>query len=186
MLGELGRFAGAIAFIKRAIELDPLNPMTREAECRSLYRGRNYPKAEAMALRLIATNPKRRPAKIVLASIQILTGRSAAAAASLAALPPGEAHRLTLEAILAALQHDRAASERVLGDLRSRAGDAAYYQYAQIYAQRGEIDEAFIALNAALRLRDTGLPAILVDPFMDPLRKDARYSALIKALNVPT
>lgn len=185
-LGELGRFRDALTYIQRAIELDPLNPLALEAECRLRYWHRDFSQAETMARRLTATSPNRGAAKVILASIQIVKGLNNDAGTQLAELPAGEVHRITLEAILAAHQHDGAKSDHALADLRRQAGDSAYYQYAQIHAQRGEVDEAFAALREALRLRDTGLPAILVDPFIDPLRGDARYLAVIKALNLPS
>ena len=48
------------------------------------------------------------------------------------------------------------------------AGDAGGYQYVEIYAQWGENKAALDWLEKAMRLRDTGLSNLRVDPLMDP------------------
>jgi hypothetical protein len=40
------------------------------------------------------------------------------------------------------------------------------------------IDEATAALNVAWETRDTGLAAMQVDTFMDPVRNDQRFLAI--------
>jgi hypothetical protein len=62
--------------------------------------------------------------------------------------------------------------------LERRYGDAAYYQYVQIYAQAGLVSKGLVALETAWAKRDPGLAGIQVDPFIDPLRKDTRVSAV--------
>jgi len=52
-----------------------------------------------------------------------------------------------------------------------QAGDAGGYQYVEIYAQWGENKLALDWLEKAMRLRDTGLSILRVDPLIDPLRK---------------
>jgi hypothetical protein len=52
--------------------------------------------------------------------------------------------------------------------------------YAVIYAQLGDKEAAFAALNRAWEVRDASLLDIKVNPFLDPLRSDPRYAALVK------
>jgi hypothetical protein len=59
------------------------------------------------------------------------------------------------------------------------------YQYAQIYAQGGDKDAAFLELDTALAAKDPGLIYAKTDPFLDPVRGDPRYAALIRRLNFP-
>ena len=47
-------------------------------------------------------------------------------------------------------------------------------------------DEAFAALDRAWQVRDPELGAAKTDPFLDPLRKDPRYSALLMQMGFPT
>jgi len=49
-------------------------------------------------------------------------------------------------------------------------------------AEARAIDEAFDALERAHALRDSGLIYARNDPFLDPLRGDARFNALLERL----
>ncbi len=72
-----------------------------------------------------------------------------------------------------------------LGQMERRYGDAALYQYAQIYAQLGMVDRALVNLRQAQETRDPGMAQIRVDPFLDPLRDDPRFAAIEAKLNFP-
>jgi hypothetical protein len=65
-------------------------------------------------------------------------------------------------------------------------GDAAAYQYAEIHAQWGNTAKALEWLQIALRQRDSGLANLKADPLLDPLRKEARFQAIEKALKFPS
>jgi hypothetical protein len=69
--------------------------------------------------------------------------------------------------------------------MERRYGDAAFYQYAQIYAQLNMVEPAFAALHQALEARDPGMSHMKVDPFIDPLRNDSRFAAIEAKLNFP-
>jgi hypothetical protein len=62
--------------------------------------------------------------------------------------------------------------------------DAAY-QIAEVYAYRGQGDQAFEWLDRAHRQRDAGLACIKFDPLLAGLRKDPRYTNLLKNLRLP-
>ena len=65
-------------------------------------------------------------------------------------------------------------------------GDAASYQYGEIYAQLGDKGRALAALERAWEIRDGGLIAIRNDPALDPLRGDPRFEAIVKRMNYPS
>ena len=99
-------------------------------------------------------------------------------------LPPDLTVRLAGEAIVAGRLGDRKRSNQKLDQLRSVYGDAASYQFAQAYAQRGEPDNAFAALQRGVEVNDPGLNTLRVDPLFDPIRKDSRFAVLLKQLDV--
>ena len=68
---------------------------------------------------------------------------------------------------------------------KSTMGDAAAYQYAQMYAQWDELPAALDWLEKALRLRDPGLATLRTDPLLDPLRNEPRFQAIERALKFP-
>jgi tetratricopeptide (TPR) repeat protein len=60
------------------------------------------------------------------------------------------------------------------------------YWAAAAYAAVGDKDAAFAELEKAYQNHDWFLQRIKVDPFMDPLRDDPRYDAMVKRLNFPS
>jgi hypothetical protein len=63
-------------------------------------------------------------------------------------------------------------------------GDGAAYQYAEIYTQWHQQGAALDWLDKALRLRDPGLVYLRIDPLLDPVRKEPRFRAVERALNL--
>ena len=59
------------------------------------------------------------------------------------------------------------------------------YWVAVTYAALGDKDGAFAELEKAYQNHDWFLQRIKVDPFMDPLRDDPRFDAIVKRLNYP-
>ena len=100
-------------------------------------------------------------------------------------VPSDEYHRLVGEADLLIRRGHKADVDTKLAALRRLYGDTVNYQYAQIYAQLGDRDRAFAALDRAWTFRDGGLGWIRVDPHLDPIRSDPRYAALLKKMNFP-
>ncbi len=59
------------------------------------------------------------------------------------------------------------------------------YEIAMIYAGLGEKDEAFDWLEKAFAAHDKGLMYLKIDPTLDPLRPDARFSSLVRRVGLP-
>jgi len=90
------------------------------------------------------------------------------------------------QAFLAARTGNRPEVDRNVAALRNDFGDAASYQYAQMYSILGDKNRALDALDRAWQIRDSGLAWVKADPFLDPLRSDPRFQALVKKLDFPT
>jgi hypothetical protein len=112
-------------------------------------------------------------------------GQSEAAAREYAQMPANDYRRLLGESVLAARSGRRPDAERTLASMKERFGDAANYQYGQIYTQLGMVDRAFEAFDAAWTVRDAGLGYLRVDPFLASIRKDPRFAAIEERLNFP-
>ena len=115
-----------------------------------------------------------------------MLGRYDEARSEYALIPDGDLNRLTGEAIIAARQGNRPGAEQKIARLRQSFGAAGSYQYSEVYAQLGDKDRAFVELNNAVGAKDPGLASLRVDPFLDPIRDDPRYAALVKKLNFPS
>jgi tetratricopeptide (TPR) repeat protein len=100
-------------------------------------------------------------------------------------MPPDDVFRQTDEAILAARGGDRAGVDTLINKMRAVSGDNASYQYGQIYTQLGDADRAFAAFDKAVEVRDPGMLNFKRDPFLDPIRRDPRYAALLTRLKFP-
>ena len=98
---------------------------------------------------------------------------------------PDYFYSLVCKAIIYQKLGRREAASVAMKRAAEQAGDAGGYQYAEIYAQWGENKAALDWLEKAMRLRDTGLPSLRVDPLMDPLRNEPRFQAIERALKFP-
>lgn len=185
ILAQIGRFDEASKWIAKAAALDPLNPRNPQSQIALLNQSRHYIEAARLAQAQVAIRPDHLPFRAQLGFSQLLLGQTDAAARTFATLPPSNVRRLTGEAIIAGRARDLARSDRLIEALRAQVGDAGSYQYAQIYAQRGQTDRAFAALNIAFLTRDAGLPGILTDPFVDPIRRDPRFTSIVAKMRFP-
>jgi predicted Zn-dependent protease len=79
---------------------------------------------------------------------------------------------------------NQTAAQQAFSALVSQVGDSAVYQQAEVMAQWGRIDDALKALERAHEVGDSGLIYLATDPLLDPIRKDARFVSLMRALNL--
>jgi TolB-like protein len=169
----------AIGFAKRMVEIDPLNPLSHRRLYYALYYDRQYDAAIAEAQQTLKLAPALWVPQYFIALCKLMKGNPPEAQRFLAVLPPDLTVRLAGEAIVAGKLGDRKRSDQKLDQLRSVYGDAASYQFAQAYAQRGEADHAFQALQRGVEVNDPGLNTLRVDPLFDPIRNDPRFNALL-------
>jgi len=177
VLGQSRRQADAQATMQRAIQLDPLNPFASEIQSWVLFNGRRYEESARSARRALVLEPGRSRATTFLGNALLMLGRTDEALQAFRRAPADDYHRIVGEAAISARQGHRDPSKAIEA-LERRYADSAYYQFAQVYAQAGLIDQGMDALKRAWTKRDPGLSSILVDPFLDPLRKDVRISAI--------
>jgi Flp pilus assembly protein TadD len=164
---------------------DPLNSIAFARAGYVLAYSRRYAEAIDPLRKAIQLAPtiSRTHSTVALCLMQL--GRTAEAEAEYRKAAPDEIYRLTGEAILFARQGNSEASDRAVERARQIFGDTASYQYAEIYAQRGDKERAFAALDRAWAIHDPGLTTLRVDFFLDPLRSDPRFVALEKRLDFP-
>ena len=175
----------ALAFADRMVEIDPLNPLSHRRRYYALYYDRQYDACIAEAQRTLKLAPALALPPYFIALSLIMKGDPEEAQRYLDMLPPDLTVRLAAEAIVAARLGDRTRSDRALEQLKKTYGDAASYQFAQAYAQRGDADRAFAALERGFEVNDPGLNTLRVDPLFDPIRRDQRFAELVKRLDSP-
>lgn len=177
--------ASALALADRLIVLDPLNAIAYGFRGLCLYVLRRYEASISACNKSMALAPQLNYPLMWITLSLILLNRAGEARAVLARMPPDDYFRLTDEAILRARGGDRAGAEAIIAKIRAVSGDSSSFQYAQIYAQMGDLDRTFAALDQAVEAGDPGLLFVKRDPILDPIRPDPRYPALLQRLNFP-
>ena len=181
----LGNGVRALALADRSINLDPLNPTAHVNRGLCLYALRRYTEAIDAFNEALAIAPQLNFPRQFASQSLILLGRPGDARALLAKMPVDNAYAQTGEAILAARGGNRAGAEAGIAKIRAVLGDTDSYQYGQIFTQLDDADRAFAAFDKAVKVRDPGLLQFKRDPFLDPIRHDPRYAALLTRLKFP-
>ena len=174
------RQAEAEAAIERAISLDPLNPVAHTMRALILFYGRRYPESLEAARRTRAMAPQNLRANALIAWNLLMLGRIEDAQRALQVLPSDDYRRLVAEGAIAARSGRKDAGLQAIGALKDRYEDTVNYQLAEVYAQLGMRKQAIAALEAAWSARDAGLAVMSVDPFLDPVRTDPAFAAILK------
>ncbi len=180
---QTGDCSAGAAAIRRAVALDPLNPQAYRLLGTVLIGARRYPDAVVALRKALALTPRVANAHDWIGDALMLQGDLVAARTEYAAEPTGWARNTGLALVLRRLGDDVGA-RAALAALIADGGDANAYQEAQIYAQWGERDRAFAALDIAARLNDSGLLMLKVDPLLDPLRSDPRFAARLARMGL--
>ena len=181
----MGRTEAGITAARRALALDPLNRANAGSLGAVLLIARQYDKALAAYLDALALDPEWPDLYASRGLAYYLLGDFERARASCESKPDYFVSQQCLAVTYDKLgRHSDAEAE--LAKLKAALGDAAAYQYAEIYAQFGNRAKALEWLETALRLRDPGLVNLKTDPLMDPLRQEPRFQAVMRELKFPT
>ena len=184
-LTYIGDAKEALRLADRFIALDPLNPRAYSRKSDVLMVLRRYPPAIEAGRKALQLAPNRFSTRTLIGDSLTLLGNHAAARAEYQAMPADEIFRLTGEAIVAARTGDSAEAKRTMSRMKQLFGAAASYQYGQIHAQLGYRNRAFAEFENAIQAKDPGLIYLKMDPFLDPIRDDPRYAALLRRLKFP-
>jgi TolB-like protein len=178
---RIGREREAADAMRRALVLDPLNPLIHRAAGAILYAARKYAESIPPAEHALAINPKMSRAYAAIGDALLMSGRSTEARTAYG-LEPAHDVGLTGQAIvewkLGSQETARAAMKKLVAEL----GDKALYQQAQVLAQWAEKDAALEKLERARVLGDSGLIYARNDPLLDGLRKEPRFSRLLGSI----
>jgi hypothetical protein len=100
------------------------------------------------------------------------------------ALEPVGSRRHAGQAIVQHRLNNIPAANAALRQLMADANGFTDYQQAEVYAQWGDLDRAFAALDAGFKHGDSGIVLMRSDPLMDPLRSDPRFARLLARLGL--
>jgi TolB-like protein len=181
---SMGRTEAGLADIRKGIALDTLNPAAYKRLAYALTTAQQYSEALRNTDRAMQFAPGDLELENNRGLIYLALGNLEAARVSCAPEPRTWIGRLCMCLLLDKL-HRRSDAEAMLAAFRQAYGDAASYQYAEIYAQWGDIGTALNWLESAHRLPDPGIISLKTDILIDPLRNEPRFKAVMAALKYP-
>jgi TolB-like protein len=182
----LGDPRKALSLADRLAVLDPLNALTYTRRADVLIALRRYPEVIESSRRSLQLAPKRSYPHQLIGDALVLMGRPNEARAEYKKVPDDDVFRLAGEAIIDGRSRNLGAVERTVAHMRELFGDAASYNYTQVFAQAREKDRAFASLGKAFEVKDPGVTGLRTDPFLDPIRGDPRFTAFIRSANFPS
>lgn len=189
-LTAMGRFEEAIAGLERVIDLDPISPAIHIflGEWGYQFAGR-YDESIAQIKKGLDMDPSILYGQLFLASAYALKGmhREAVAQADRVTAASPKTEDLQICSFLGWVYAVSGEKKKALGllnrmlELRSKRYVDAYL-IGEVYAGLGEREKAFEWLNKACGERSGQIVLIGVDPWIENLRSDPRYGALLRKI----
>ena len=182
VLGNLGQ---AIELREQEVALDPLRADSFLDLGYLLYVAGRYDRAQAELQKALDLNPQAAFAHFTLGLILIAEGKPQQAFAEIEKEPSDWA-KLTGQALVYHALGREQDSNTALAQLIAKHDTDSAFQIAQAYAFRGETDKSFEWLERAYKQRDAGVTVLKTDPLLKNLRRDSRYTELLKKMHLPT
>ena len=179
-----GRLDEAVALRRKELSLDPLLPAEYATLSQSLLALGQYDEAHAALTKSLDLNPRLSMVHELRGEVHLAQGRPRDALAEVLK-EPQDLYRDLGEALAYHALGRRQESDAALARMISQYSNDGAYQIAQVYAYRGQIDQAFEWLNRAYRQRDSGFMYFKTDLKMKSLRNDPRHAQLLRLLNLP-
>ena len=184
LAASLGRFDEAVALNRRAVEVDPLSVVAHVSMGVHAYYANQLDLATDAYQKALAISPDDPEAHYLLGLVYLARSQSQRALAEFERDQRGS-EKSVGEALAYAAMGKKAEGDAALNQLIANYQVQAAYQIAEVYAFRGEVDQAFQWLELARAHRDAGLPAIKGDPLLKNLYGDPRFAQFLRSMNLP-
>jgi TolB-like protein/DNA-binding winged helix-turn-helix (wHTH) protein/Flp pilus assembly protein TadD len=181
----LGNLDEAIKLYEQAVTLDPLRTNSHLGRGYLLYVAGRYDESQAALQKALDLNPQAPLVHLTLGKILLAEGKPQQALVEIEN-EPSDWGKLTGQALAYHALGREEDSNAALAALIAKHHSLSAYQIAQVYAYRGESDRSFEWLERAYKQRDAGMTEIKTDPLLKNLRRDQRYSELLKRMRLPT
>jgi serine/threonine-protein kinase len=185
-LSEIGRSEAAITNAERAVALDPINAGAYRLLGLIMIYTHHYREAVAAYDHALSINTQAVQSTANRGLALLALGEFAAAQQSCATPPLDWLSHMCLAIALHKLERatDAQAEMRALQASGADENDLAY-QFAQVYAQWGDRDQALNWVETAYRVHDPGLLQLKVDFLMDPIRREPRFASILAKMKFP-
>ena len=187
LLALMGHSNESIAESETTKELEPFSPLSDMNLGRAFHYARQYHRASGYFSKMLERDPNDLRAMYMLGYVYQQQGLYQESIDSLqkvyardkllAASPLGYAY---------AKIGRRADAARLLEELEesSKQTYVPYQEKAIIYLGLGDRDRAFMLLEEACKEHFATLPFLLIEPFLDEVRPDARFAGLLQCANL--
>ena len=189
-LANMGRHDEAIREARRAQELDPLTLIVNGTPAATLYLARRYDQAIEELQKLLEMDANFLPAHSMLAVAYVQKGMYDKAIVEyqkvIDLLRGNLGAELAMKARIGhayAVWGKKGEAIKILDELLKRR-DATPYSIAEIYVGLGEKDRAFEWLEKAYQERNVQMVSLKVEPTLDSLRLDPRFTDLLRRMNL--
>lgn len=177
-----GYYDEGIASARMALELDPASLFANHFLGHILYFSQQYDEA-IRALRHTLEMEPQYPKPRYFISLAMFWQGDAEAAWEEIQQEPLQWMKWTASAVILHRLGRTEEAEANLAKLSEEEDqEFATIQRAAIFAQWGDPEMAFKNLDLAIKYRDPGLSQMLIDPLLDPLRDDPRFTKLLENL----
>jgi tetratricopeptide (TPR) repeat protein len=180
-----GQFDKALQLIQKSIAIDPVNRgRYANLALAYLFAGK-YPEALAANRKMLDLDPGAREEYVEVAGCVLLAKGDAAAA--VAEIESDKKARENIDCLV--LAYDalgrKAEADAALANLEKHHADDNAHGIGLVYANRGQLDQAFGRFDRAYRQHETDLLYMKIDPFIKKdVRADPRYNALLHKLEL--
>ena len=189
-LAMVGKFDEGLAELRRAQQLDPLSLIIDEEIGTAFLFARRYEEAIRQVRKTLDLDPHFAFAYIDLSIALERTGDPDQALVELNkawSLENDNAFVLSLIGFTHAGMGNTKKAERIVKQLQELCSRryVSPTHVARVWGALGRMDQAFASLEEGYRLRDYNMPYLQVDPTMENLSEDPRFSILIERLGLP-
>ncbi len=181
---NLGRSDDAIDLMQQSIAVDPVSAGTHRRLGTMLYRAHRLEEAAESFQMALSLMPGQNLTQYKIGLV-LLAQRDARAALVAIEKETDVDFRLLGTAIARHALGDAGASDAALDEFSEKWAREAAVQIAQVYAFRGEIDQAFDWLDQAYDNRDPGLAQMLLEPLFANLHDDTRWEPFLDKMGLP-
>jgi TolB-like protein len=179
----MGRWDDALKLLNASLEVDPLNPTSYLLLHYVQERRGKLGDAEVAIRRTLEISPSFASAHYFLGIVQLFRNQREAALAEMLKEKDDGARLLGSAMAYFALGR-KADSDAALAQLLKTYSDHHRLGIAEVYAFRGESEEAFKWLDRAYAQKDFVLYRIKGEPLLENLADDPRYKAFLKKMNL--
>jgi adenylate cyclase len=179
----LGQSDQAISLYNKAIELDPLRPVTRVNLALALMHANRLDEAEVNLSKAIEINSQFPTAHYRLGLIQLLKGNTSVAIEEIKKEVVDD-WRMQGLAMAYYLLGNKKEADLLLESFIREYHTISAFQIAEIYACRNDTDNVFKWLEKAYEQRDGGLSNLAGNPWIKAVEKDPRYHEFRRKLKL--